>query len=129
MNRLLTTVFLSLALTCCAPQATIAEPDDEVLKFIVLPRGDLAVVADKDIAFGDVRVAGPGLQIDSPYCQPVTCSPNANGFIRLTYDDEPDATHGARLEITVITGTPEIGRALMTLEGEEASREALLNPL
>lgn len=124
----LNALLLVLLLAGCAPQATVAEPDDEALKFIVLPRGDLAVVADKDIAYGDVRVAGAGLQIDSPYCQPKTCSPNANGFIRLTYDDEPDANHGARLEITVIAGTPEIGRVLMTLEGEEASREALLAP-
>lgn len=126
-HRLLTTIFLSLALTCCSPQATIAEPDDEALRFIVLPRGDLAVVAHKDVDYGDVRVAGPGLQTESPYCQPATCSPSANGFIRLTYPDD-GKDYGARLEITVIAGTPEIGRALMTLEGEEASRPALLQP-
>jgi hypothetical protein len=125
--RLLTTVFLSLALTACAPQATIVEPDDEALRFIVLPRGDLAVIAYKDANHGDVRVAGPGLQIDSPYCQPVTCSPSANGFIRLTYPDD-GKDYGSRLEIEVTAGTPEVGRAVFTLEGEEASREALLQP-
>lgn len=119
-------LLLSLLLASCAPQATIAEPDDEALRFIVLPRGNLAVIAHKDIAFGDVRVAGVGLQINSSYCQPMSCLPSANGFIRLTYDDEKDANYGARLEIKVIAGTPEVGRALVTLEGEEVSREALL---
>jgi hypothetical protein len=120
-------LLLTLLLAGCAPQATIAEPDDEALKFIVLRRGDLAVVADKGIDYGDVRVAGTGLQIDSPYCQPMTCSPSANGFIRLTYTDD-GKDYGNRLEITVIAGAPEIGRALMTLEGEDTSREALLAP-
>jgi hypothetical protein len=116
---------IGLTLTACAPQATVAEPDDEALRFVVLRRGDLAVIAHKDIDFGDVRVAGPGLQIDSPYCQPVTCSPSANGFIQLTFPDD-GKDYGSRLQITVIAGTPEVGRALMTLEGEEVTREALL---
>lgn len=119
-------VLLSLImLASCAPQATVAEPDDEALRLVVLPRGGLAVVAHKNIDYGDVRVAGPGLQIDSPYCQPATCSPNANGFVRLTYPDN-GKDYGSRLEITVIAGTPEIGRALFTLEGEDVTREALL---
>ena len=118
-------LFLLLAVGC-APRATLAKPDAKALSFTVLPSGDLAVVANTPMEYGSVTVAGEKLELSSPYCDLPECAPNENGYIRLTYDDEPDANYGARLQIHVVSGTPKQGRALMTLTGEDSSRPALL---
>ena len=113
-------------LASCAPQASIARADDAVLKLVALPRGDVAVVADKPIEYGDVRLAGEGLALSSTFCVVEACVPNEGGFIALTFPDDGKRNYGTRLEIDVVAGRPERGRALMTLAGEDESREALL---
>ena len=125
LDRLLFLLVL-FTLASCAPQASIARHDDAHLKLIALPRGDVAVVADKPIEFGDVRLAGAGLEIQSDFCATEACVPNERGFIKLTFPDDGKSNYGTRLEITVVGGKPERGRALITLQGESFDREALL---
>lgn len=121
-------LLLALAmLTSCAPQATVADPDRAVVDFFRLDdRGDLAVTAQAPIEDGTVLVAGPGLVLESPYCDLPGCAASPDGYIRLTYPDEPDADYTRRLEIAVLSGTPTQGRALMTLAGDDNSRPAPL---
>lgn len=126
--RVLLGLLLALAmLASCAPQATVAEPDRAVLDFFGLDdRGDLSVTAQSPIEDGTVLVAGPELVLESTFCDLPDCAASPDGYVRLTYPDEPDADYGRRLEITVLSGTPTQGRALMTLSGEDNSRPAPL---
>ena len=129
MRRFTYVLGLSLTLSLlisCAPRATIAKPDIKALSFSVSPTGDLVVAANAPIEYGSVSVAGLKLKLETPYCDLPECAPNENGYIRLTYPDEPEASYGARLQIQVISGVPKQGRALMTLTGEDSSRPALL---
>lgn len=117
---------LLFALQACAPAPTKAEPDAEALRFVELDRGEAAVVANAPMEYGTVSLAGEALVIVSPFCDLPDCVPNENGYIRLTYPDEPDADYGSRLEIDVVSGTLLQGRALMTLVGESQTRPAPL---
>lgn len=119
-------LLLALLLVGCAPQATIADPDPEALRFVELPSYDLAVVANAPIEYGTVEVAGLELVIESKFCAVEDCAPAQDGYIRLTYPDEPDANYGRRLEVTVLDGVPIKGRAEFTLRGEDLSRPAIL---
>ena len=124
-DRLLFLLVL-FTLASCTPQATIAPVDDAVLKLVALPRGDVAVVADKPIEFGDARLAGEGLEIQSEFCATSPCVPNERGFYKLTFPDDGKSNYTSRIEIDVVAGKVERGRALMTLQGESFDREALL---
>lgn len=118
-------LLLALLLAGCAPQATVAEPDDQALRFVELPSYNLAVVANAPMDYGTVEVAGYELVIESEFCAVEDCIPGPDGYVRLTYPDEPEA-YGKRLEITVLEGIPIKGRAEMTLQGEDLTRPALL---
>ena len=120
-------LFLVL-LASCAPVATVAEQDDAALHFVTLPNGNLAVVANTPVDYGDVRVTGEALVIKSPFCATQDCLPNERKFVRLTFPDEENKSYGKKLELEVVSGKPTKGRALMTLAGEDVSREALLSP-
>jgi len=119
-------LLLALLLAGCAPQATIAEPDDEALRFVELPSYDLAVIANAPMEYGTVEVAGLELVIESEFCAVEDCIPGPDGYVRLTFPDEPEAVIGLRLEITVLGGIPIKGRAEFTLQGEDLTRPALL---
>lgn len=112
--------------SACIPQATI-EPEDPIfLKFVELPCGDLAVIGNGPINDGEAGVTGLELTIGSPYCQLTGCLPSFDGYIRLTYPEDPENAYPNRLEIDVVSGVVIKGRALFSLEGEDVSREALL---
>lgn len=100
-----------------APLCLYAEPEAILLR------------ANKPLEHGSItlgsEVADP-LVVRSDYCATPGCVPNQNGYIRLTFPDEPEANYGRVIEVEVVSGRPFRGRALFTLQGEEASREALL---
>lgn len=133
MRRLALLLGLLLALSMlasCAPRATLAKPDAKALNFTVLPNGDLALAANAPMEYGGVTVKGQKLKLESPYCELQGCVPRKNGYVRLTFPDEPDADYGTRIVIDVVSGSPRQGRAEMTLSGEEKTRPAplTLNP-
>lgn len=89
----------------------------------------IRLTANKPLEHGSITLgseAADPLVVKSEYCATPGCVPSQNGYIRLTFPDEPKANYGRVIEVEVVSGRPFQGRALFTLQGEEASREALL---
>lgn len=119
------TLFLSLllGLAACAPSPTVKQ--DDALTLSCTPKA-CTLVAPKAIDYGMISLAGPDLRLSATPCGG-ECPRSVYGFAEVVLQERA-APYPQRLTFKVLTGNVTIGRALVTLIGDDSSSEAVLGP-